>query len=111
MDRLLWQDHNTYLTHLTELLASRRTPLIIAGDLNQRLPQKRQPIDSYQLLVTALQHLTIHTKDTTDPALIDHIATTNDFEMQTRQVIHRQYDGNALSDHDGVTVTLTWKVG
>jgi len=111
MDRSLWQDHNTYLTHLTELLTSRRTPLIIAGDFNQRLPRKNQPINSHQLLVTALQHLTVHTKDTTDPALIDHIATTNDFEMQTSHVIHRQCDGNTLSDHDGVTVTLTWTVG
>jgi endonuclease/exonuclease/phosphatase family metal-dependent hydrolase len=111
MNKSLWQDHNTYLTHLTEILTSHRAPLIIAGDFNQRLPRKYQPINSYQLLVNAIQYLTVHTKDTTDPALIDHIATTNDFELRTRQVIHRQCDGNALSDHDGVTVNLTWKGG
>lgn len=111
MDRSLWQDHNTYLTHLTELLAARQAPLIIAGDFNQRLPRKHQPISSHQLLVTALQHLTVHTKDTTDPALIDHIATTKELKMQNRHIIHRQYQNSQLSDHDGVTATLTWTVG
>jgi hypothetical protein len=107
-DREPWQDHNLYLEHLAQILKTCPSPLIVAGDFNQRLPRQRQPIDSHKLLVTAFQNLKIHTEGYTQPALIDHIATTKNFNTKSLKLIARDLNGIRLSDHDGVSVTFEW---
>jgi len=105
-DRELWQDHNTYIEHLSPIVKTNFSPLVLAGDFNQRLPRQRQPLDSYKLIVAALQDLKIHTEGFGDPALIDHIATTREFGMTSLQSISRDLEGTRLSDHDGVTAAF-----
>ena len=105
-DRKLWQDHNLYLEQLSLITKSSTLPLLVAGDFNQRLPRQRQPIHSYKLMTAAFQGMKIHTEDFTEPAIIDHIATTRNFSMIDRRIIFRNQDGVRLSDHDGVSVTL-----
>lgn len=105
-DRELWQDHNTFIKHLSPIIKTNSLPLVLAGDFNQRLPRQRQPLDSYKLIVAALQDLKIHTEGFGDPALIDHIATTREFGMTSLRSISRDYEGTRLSDHDGVTAAF-----
>ena len=47
-DRRQWEDHERYLRALPEVLAGQPRPLVVAGDLNQRLPRSRQPESVHQ---------------------------------------------------------------
>lgn len=109
-DRNLWQDHNTYLKHLSSIIRSSPLRLVVAGDFNQRIPRRRQPFESYELLTMAFRGLQIHSEDFGDPPLIDHVATTNGFNVIDLQVISRHFNGSRLTDHDGVSVTLNTEI-
>lgn len=107
-DREPWQDHNTYLGYLEQIVQSRPQPLMIAGDFNQRIPRRHQPLDSYELLVAAFRQMNIHTIGITEPAFIDHIATSKSLKASDLKKISKEQHGAKLSDHDGVTITLVF---
>ena len=49
MDRKRWEDHNIYLSNFKKILKVQEELTLVAGDFNQRIPRKRQPLDSYNL--------------------------------------------------------------
>ena len=106
-DRRQWEDHERYLRALPEVLAGQPRPLVVAGDLNQRLPRSRQPEQVHQLLVEALNGLEILTTgDTEAGQLIDHIAVSSGLRASDPQLVPSTDDSGPLSDHTGVTVAL-----
>ena len=105
-DRRQWEDHERYLRALPEVLAGQPRPLVVAGDLNQRLPRSRQPEQVHQLLVEALNGLEILTTgDTEAGQLIDHIAVSGELHASGLRLIPARDADSPLSDHTGATVT------
>lgn len=105
-NRTRWEDHNTYLVALRSFLAGIQEPLILAGDFNQRIPRHRQPTQSFDLMMHAIEGLVVHTSDQKELPLIDHIATSQHFTSTSIRTIEKHDGLGTLSDHRGVLVDL-----
>lgn len=106
-DRRRWEDHRTYLDRLTGLVEGQPRPLVVAGDLNQRIPRRRQPEDVFGSLMDALAGLEVPTAGEHDGVrLIDHVAHSPGLGRATVEQIEPVDDGVELTDHTGVVVDL-----
>ena len=107
-----WEDHESYLEALSELLKGMRDrPLIIVGDFNQRMirrnfvPRKlrsalRDAIPEHMTLATAvLGHR--------GRRIIDHLVLSDDLAAESLSVISNIDGKSNLSDHLGVAGTLS----
>jgi len=109
LDRTLWQDHNEFLVALRQLLAVDDEPTIVAGDFNQRIPRKRQPVASHELLMEAFRGFSIHTSGVSGNNLIDHVLTRGSFRCGGHGLLTGQDETGPLSDHTGVSVDLLFR--
>jgi len=107
-DRSVWQEHLLYLEALRGLMSERPlSPLVVAGDFNQRIPRTRQPVIVAETLAAALDGFDILTSGEVEGRLlIDHVAVRGLRAAGPPAVIHRVIDGHEVSDHDGVVVDL-----
>jgi hypothetical protein len=106
-NRTNWEDHETYLAHLSPLLVTDSVPLVVAGDFNQRIPRGRQPIRVFEALQQTLSGLIVSTTLTDAPALIDHVVHSSSLHSQNLQIIPAEDQDGKLSDHRGAVVELT----
>ena len=104
-DRKGWEEH---VECCGQLLAFRQAfdagvPTLVAGDYNQRIPRKRQPIRAEEALDAALVDMTVWTGgDTHCGQLIDHIAGSPDLAFDSIEVWPAGDADGPLSDHSGV---------
>lgn len=103
-NRSPWEDHRTYIESLQPLLASAKSPFVVAGDFNQKIPRKTAPRDVAELLLTAFGDTNIVTESSGDAALIDHVALSGDLVGELSQVLPRADGEGKLSDHLGAVV-------
>ena len=103
-NRKNWEDHESYLTHLAPLLTVGTTPLVVAGDFNQRIPRRRQPQRMYDALLKTFEGLAVSTVQTEAPALIDHIAHSPNLRAANLTIIPDTDELGKLSDHRGAVV-------
>jgi len=112
-DRQPWQDHLSYLQHLSAVLSQRDTtlPNILLGDFNQRVPRCRQPESVFTALTNALScgfelATAGHIPGATESS-IDHLAATSTLRPLCVEHLSR-YDANgvSMSDHFGLRVVL-----
>jgi endonuclease/exonuclease/phosphatase family metal-dependent hydrolase len=113
-DREPWEDHRRYLDALhgvVQTYAAAPEPLVVLGDLNQRVPRYRQPPDVYAALQRVLwEGLACPTADDADwvHAQIDHLLVGAGVEVLDVVALPRvDPDGLRVSDHDGLVVRLT----
>ena len=106
MDRKRWEDHNIYLSNFKKILKVQEELTLVAGDFNQRIPRKRQPLNSYNLLSDAISDLTVHTTNTPGLPLIDHVATSPQMTASNIEIIENFDKQGQLSDHRGVVTNL-----
>lgn len=112
-DRQLWQDHMTYIQHLSSVLSQRDTaiPAVLLGDFNQRVPRAHQPESVFGALTNALScgfTLVSAGQIPGSPELsIDHLAVTSAFQSLRIEHLSRYNEDNvAMSDHFGLRVFL-----
>ena len=103
-NRKPWEDHEKYLAHLAPLITPESTPLIVAGDFNQRIPQSRQPQRIYEALTEAFRQLSVATIQNTEPPLIDHITHSQHLTSESLSIIPDTDQLGYLSDHRGAIV-------
>ncbi len=85
-----------------------QSPLVIAGDFNQRVPATTQPQDVVGSLEEVLVGLAVPTAgEIHTEQLIDHIAHSPMFNSSDIQILSRVDAEGQLSEHDGVVMTLT----
>ena len=111
-DRTPWQDHLAYLEGLAVALAATTDPTILIGDFNQSHPRRRQPKSVHSALERAvLSKLNLPTGGAiadSESQAIDHIAHSGEFEAGSVAALSNiTVSGARLSDHFGVTATLT----
>ena len=106
-NRKHWEDHEIYLTHLAPLITSEGTPLIVAGDFNQRIPQSRQPHRIYKALTESFKALSVATIQNTEPTLIDHITHSQHLKAESLSIIPDSDELGRLSDHRGAIVKFS----
>ncbi len=107
-----WEDHEQYLTALTEVLAKQTdVPLIILGDFNQVIGQgARAPVHLREALKDAFSpNLEIVTADVTFEGRrnIDHIALSGGLACESVEAISNIHDGAKLSDHYGIVTEVS----
>ncbi len=107
-----WEDHQQYLAALTEILAGQASrPKIVMGDFNQVIGQgARAPVHLREALKEAFSpSMVIVTADITFEGRrnIDHIALGTDLVCNSVEPISNIHDGKKLSDHYGVTATVS----
>ncbi|RUT32440.1 endonuclease/exonuclease/phosphatase family protein [Arsenicitalea aurantiaca] len=111
-DRRPWEDHIAYLKALAPPSAS-SLPLIMLGDFNQAVPNRRAPAEAVSLLETALADLTVHTSGVVSglsrPSVC-HIASTRPFVAAKTIGIAAETERGPLSDHDGLIVEFDLRV-
>ena len=111
-DRAAWVDHLAYLAPLGSLLARERAAhgrLVVAGDLNQRIPRRRQPVVVAAALERALEGLAVVTagQGCEGRDLIDHVAVAPPPGGACRVTcLPRGGPDGRSSDHDAVVVDL-----
>ena len=108
-NRKHWEDHKTYLTHLAPLITSQGTPLIVAGDFNQRIPKARQPQQIYEALIDSFKTLSMATIQNAEPPLIDHISHSEHLTPESLSIIPDSDQIGRLSDHRGAIVRFSFK--
>ncbi len=114
-DKKPWEDHYVYLDGLRRVLAvyaSKPEPICVLGDFNQRLPSRNQR--AYEMLLQALAPgITIRTlglRGSDAKLMVDHIAATQDLDVQIGKIIERHQQNRNISDHDGLIAFLTQKL-
>ncbi|MGJ0119796.1 endonuclease/exonuclease/phosphatase family protein [Williamsia sp. MIQD14] len=107
-DAAVWSEHLECLDHIEALVSGLDAdiPVVIAGDMNQRVPRVRQPVRVASRLAEVLGRWTVHTAgDVEHGPLIDHVAS----DLTCAGL--RTWSGTSpevrLSDHSGVMCTLT----
>ena len=105
-DRDRWEDHITYLDGLQALIEQMRTPLVVAGDFNQRIPRGNQPRKVSDKLSQCINGLQVCTALNFDKLLIDHIAVSPHFSSSKIEIIDDHDSIGNLSDHRGVVSVL-----
>ena len=106
-NRQIWEDHEVYLTHLAPLIAPKDSPLIVAGDFNQRIPKGRQPHRIYEQLIETFKNLSVSTAQINEPPLIDHIAHSRHLRVDRVSIISDKDQHGTLSDHRGAVIRFT----
>jgi hypothetical protein len=105
-----WEEHRRFLAGFGELVRQEQSPLVIAGDFNQRIPATTQPKDVVDSLEEVLVGLAVPTaREIHTEQLIDHIAHSPIFNSSDIQILHRVDAEGQMTDHDGVVMTLTLK--
>lgn len=101
-----WAEHLEYLGALGPALRDLTGPVVVAGDLNQRIPRTRQPEDAYEALMSALDGFEVATSGEHDGVkLIDHVVHSRDLGAVGPPEVLPAIDAGR-SDHDGVVVEL-----
>ena len=115
-----WQDHSSYLDALTPILTGKSpTPLIVLGDFNQQIGQRRRPYPP--LSQPARTELRKTMQAARPPGLtiataglglrgrraIDHIAISGDLSAAALTTIDNMDGDRRLSDHFGVVANLS----
>ncbi len=114
-----WEDHSSYLDALSSIINNKSpTPLLVMGDFNQQIGQRRRPYPPLShpvrpLLLGAIQAgrppgLTIATAGLglRGRRAIDHISVSGDLSAVSLATIDN-FDGERrLSDHFGVVAEL-----
>ena len=111
-NRQPWEDHHRFLHDLDGVLTN--LPLIktiMLGDYNQRIPRRRAPLASYQLLENCLRgRFAVATSGKIEPEAkqtIDHIAHTPDLKTRWVHSLNNfSSAGKRLSDHFGIVAKL-----
>ena len=106
-DRTPWEDHSTYLGGLRQLVEQPKSPLVVLGDFNQRIPRVSQPVLVADQLSRCLDGLQVCTALPLDKPLIDHIAVSNHFSFSNVEIIPDRDEHGKLSDHRGVSAELS----
>lgn len=108
-----WEDHRCFLEALSPVLADlARTPCLVAGDFNQRIPRGRQPREIADLLADAFKDFAIPTageRPETGRTLIDHIALSPGLECREVTAWSGTLEGRKVSDHDGAMVGCSFR--
>ena len=110
--RAQWEDHEQYLSGLTEVL-SRASPrrLIVMGDFNQTIGPDSRARPELQLALQKAFPLSMSVA-TLGLAFqgrrnIDHIALSEDWQVVSLGVISNFHEGKKLSDHFGVVAEVS----
>jgi endonuclease/exonuclease/phosphatase family metal-dependent hydrolase len=106
-DRAPWEDHSTYLEGLRQLVEQPKSPLVVLGDFNQRIPRVSQPLIVAEQLSRCMDGLQVCTALPLDKPLIDHIAVSQELVITKVEVIPDHDAEGRLSDHRGVIAELT----
>ena len=106
-DRTPWEDHSTFLEGLRQLVEQEKSPLVVAGDFNQRIPRVSQPVLVAEQLSRCMDGLQVCTALPLDKPLIDHIVVSQEFIATKVEVIPDHDTEGRLSDHRGVIAELT----
>ncbi len=111
-NRRPWEDHKAYLEGLKEVIELLDdTPTIVVGDFNLRIPRRQAPIDVYARMEDAFgERFEIATRGLSfnGSASIDHIAINQRLRcVEVNTLNNIANDGTKLSDHFGVTATVT----
>lgn len=112
-NRKPWEDHERYLEGIGPVIAREAAhgPLLVVGDLNQRIPARSVPQRLAEMLERALAGLDVWTAgviDGLDTQLLCHIAGSRQLKALTPpEGISRKIGGLEVSDHDGVTVQFS----
>jgi endonuclease/exonuclease/phosphatase family metal-dependent hydrolase len=106
-DRTPWEDHSTYLEGLRQLIQQVDSPLVVAGDFNQRIPRVSKPVLVAEQLSRCMDGLQVCTALPLDKPLIDHIAISNHFSYSNVEIIPDRDEHGKLSDHRGVSAELS----
>ena len=106
-DRTPWEDHSTYLEGLRQLVEREKSPLVVLGDFNQRIPRVSQPVLVAEQLSRCMDGLQVCTALPLDKPLIDHIAVSQQLVVTKVEVIPDHDTEGRLSDHRGVIAELT----
>ena len=107
-DRDRWEDHITYLDGLQTLIEQVRTPLVVAGDFNQRIPRGNQPHKVSDKLSECIDGLQVCTSLPLEKPLIDHIAVSKHFSASMVETITDHDSIGNLSDHRGVITEIAF---
>lgn len=108
-DAAAWGEHLEFCTALRPSVSAAAAAglTVVVGDFNQRIPRTRQPPDVASALVDALGPLQVPTAgEHTVGRLIDHVAVTHAMTVVDVTAWSNVIDGQRLSDHAGVAVTL-----
>ena len=106
-DRTPWEDHSTYLEGLRQLVEQEKSPLVVLGDFNQRIPRVSQPVLVAEQLSRCMDGLQVCTALPLDKPLIDHIAVSQELVSTKVEVIPDHDSEGRLSDHRGVIAEFT----
>jgi hypothetical protein len=82
------------------------SPLVVAGDFNQRIPRVSQPVIVAEQLSRCMDGLQVCTALPLDKPLIDHIAISNHFSSSNVEIIPDRDEHGKLSDHRGVATEI-----
>ncbi|MFL1591311.1 endonuclease/exonuclease/phosphatase family protein [Rhodococcus ruber] len=106
-DATNWSEHLECCGQIEKLAAQfdPRIPTIVAGDFNQRIPRRRQPIRVFERLLEVTDRWTLHTGGEVEHGpLIDHLAS--DLPCTGLRTWAGSDEAGKLSDHAGVVCTL-----
>lgn len=105
-----WELHLEYIEVLAQVVARTEGPVVVAGDLNQRVPRARYGNRAAaRALEAAFEPLVILTRGTVpgcDRQGIDHIAVSEELQAISVAGWPNKVKGHRMSDHDGAVVDL-----
>ena len=105
-----WEDHLAFCEELGRTVATSSqsgAPIIVAGDVNQRIPRTRQPHHVADALTVALGGLAVPSAgEQATGRLIDHVAVGGGISATAVSTWPNEIDGRRLSDHGGVLVDV-----
>jgi endonuclease/exonuclease/phosphatase family metal-dependent hydrolase len=108
-NRQLWEEHLAFLDALPAVLEVQR-PLgrvVLAGDLNQALPDPRVPAAAREALAWALRSVTTPTaRLSCGRRLLDHICLGTGLTAASADVVCLAHAAKPLSDHDASVVDV-----
>lgn len=107
-DRASWEDHSTYLEGLRKLIEQPRSPLLVLGDFNQRIPRVSQPVLVAEKLSRCMDGLQVCTALPLEKPLIDHIVVSPELVVTKVEVIPDHDQEGRLSDHRGVIADINF---
>ena len=118
-DKRPWEDHSAYLSGLASILTRKASgPLIVVGDFNQQIGQRRRPYPPLSHPVRAQLQETMAASGSPGLAVataglglrgrraIDHIAISGELSAASLTTIDNMDGERRLSDHFGVVADL-----
>jgi endonuclease/exonuclease/phosphatase (EEP) superfamily protein YafD len=106
-NRRQWEDHETFLKGLQQIIREPSEPTIVAGDFNQKIPRQTQPRRVADLLMDTLSDYRVPTSREVDNPLIDHIAHSIHISARFLTELNDYDSSGRLSDHRGALVSAT----